>query len=74
MLRNSQKKRKKKKQEKKNNALKKNNVLLMAGSGKAAFQSFFSVNKKDYKTEDIMLASMQKSKPKGTNAREHLAP
>lgn len=46
----------------------------MADSGKAAFQSFFSVNKKDYKTEDIMLASMQKSKPKGTNARQHLAP
>lgn len=46
----------------------------MAGSGKAAFYPFFSVNKKDYKTEDIILASMQKPKPKGKNAREHLAP
>lgn len=71
MLRNSGEKKKK---EMKRSALKTNSVLLMAGSGKAAFYPFFSVNKKDYKTEDIMLASMQKPKPKGKNAREHLAP
>ena len=70
MLRNSKKK-KKKKQEK---ICFEDSVLLMAGSGKVAFYPFFSVNKKDYKTENIMLASMQKSKPKGKNAREHLAP
>lgn len=46
----------------------------MVGNGKVTLYPIFSVNNKDYKTEDIKPASIQKSKPKEKNARQHLAP